>query len=201
MLIALLDTPSGVDAVIPNTLDYRTLMNNIALHPCAYLMFMLHFQFGADPADIEIIARKIFEPEVIETASKHVTYDETTQMISLAVATDTTRQEAAILNLDWLQAAEARENALDPSNAQTNGAQVDYDLYSDDGSINTQAYNRRRYGDADEEDDSSQQQSTTWSGLSHQRSNVGNSSSAASQAAAGDFDPPHAQDAFVGGVV
>lgn len=200
LFLALMDTPTGVDAAFPNGEEYRNLVDNIALLPLAYFMFRLNDVYNCPAEDVEQIAQLIFEPDAIKKAQRFAQYDSETQRISLdSMEADPT--EEMILNLDWLRAAQERAEALHPSNAQLNGADLDMGEFVDDGSLDTRAYHQRHYNEdlSDVDGESSQSNLRSWRQESN-NNNRSNNSSPASRAGEDNTDLPHAH-AFVGGDV
>ena len=200
LFLALMDTPTGVDAAFPNGEEYRNLVDNIALLPAAYFMFRLNDVYNCPPQEVEQIAQIIFEPEAIRKAQRFAQYDSEAQRISLdSLEADPT--EEMILNLDWLRAAQERAESLHPSNAQLNGADLDMGEFVDEGSLDTRAYHQRHYNDdlSDVDGEASQSNFRRWPQESN-NNNRSNNPSSASRAGEGNDDLPHAS-AFVGGEV
>ena len=103
-----------------------------------------------------IIMRKVFEPEAIQHAQTYAQFDPTSGRIIVdlndADYTISGAEEREILDLDWMKEAQAEVNA---ANANRNGAFMDIDDYSDEGSLDTRAFMERRYPSESTEVDTS----------------------------------------------
>ena len=156
VFVALIDSPTDVDGVVPNGPDYRDAANEIKQSPAAFVMYHLASKYRASYNNIMIIMRKVFEPEAIQHAQTYAQFDPTSGRIIVdlndADYTISGAEEREILDLDWMKEAQAEVNA---ANANRNGAFMDIDDYSDEGSLDTRAFMERRYPSESTEVDTS----------------------------------------------
>jgi len=206
IFVAILESPFGVDAVVPNGEEYRAAASNISECPAAWLMYYLADDRNASRPCIEKALGLVFEPEAIRVANNCTTYDPATKLIELDMGDDTfDRTDEVVANLDWMiAAAEQRDTAIHSSNGRKNGVLFDFDTFEDEGSVDTAAYMRKRYPHDNLDDEESTGTSSKVKGLDgllSQKSAISNSQPGDSQSLGDKNMTPPAKAAVVGSEV
>ena len=151
-LIAACQTSEGVEVVFPNSPDSRNLFHNMAVCPAAWFLYhwLIDLQITKDSMLRQI--KQLFEPEYVTMATNCVEREtDGTLFLTYENGEDTLSAEVEELkDVEWMKSAiEAVQlNQSNGEAAMENGRMYDFDEESDLGSVNTQAFIKKRFGES-----------------------------------------------------